>query len=135
MEMTSNDPKGSVFMHPGEEVHAESQFLCKGPTAVSLKPTSLPTSPSCRDQYSDYRNDYYIKQEKKSEEKDKSVAACGSEAREILTQSVEVAGEADTCKLKVLKNTPPLPRKKKRHRQSIGLCCFMGKEIEADEKA
>jgi len=87
-------------------------------TAKSPKPVSLPAVP-CRGQYSDYRNDYYMKQ---------------GQQRAVEIESQRDSDDLTDLNLKAVKNTPPLPRKKKRHRQGMQLCCFrIERERNSDE--
>lgn len=127
---TKSAAKSNIYVQPGATRLTEPLLPPKGSAATSHKPTVLPSAPCRRDQYSDYRNDYYIKQEQKKsdddKEKDKSVTACETASTELLTQNTELSEEMNDCNLKTIKNTPPLPRKKKRHRPgvSLNLCCF-----------
>lgn len=74
-----------------------------------------------RNQYSDYRNDYYIKSDKRVHDV-KQVTVSASQV-EVQSQN-RTADESVDSNLKAIKNTPPLPRKKKRHRGGLKLCCF-----------
>lgn len=83
--------------------------------------TSRPTAAAARSSYSDYRNDYYIKQEQRRADSDKTVSVSDIDVQDTVTAENDTTSETN---LKSLKNTPPLPRKKKRHRGGLRLCCF-----------
>lgn len=107
-----------------------------GATAI-IKPTPLPVIPK-REQYSDYRNDYYIKTEKKATVTHKAIVAPASDntSLDILTHNTDSSEDLSECNLKSIKNTPPLPRKKKRHRPTnSSMCCFSGRsgDLSSDE--
>lgn len=85
-------------------------------------PAAKPTA-SARSQYSDYRNDYYIKQGQRRADSVKTVSVSDIDVQDTASADNDNASESEN--LKSLKNTPPLPRKKKRHRGGFGkLCCF-----------
>ena len=68
---TKSAAKSNIYVQPGATRLTEPLLPPKGSAATSHKPTVLPSAPCRRDQYSDYRNDYYIKQEQKKSDDDK----------------------------------------------------------------
>jgi len=64
-----------------------------------------------RNEYGDYRNDYYVER----------VSTSKAVEQEKPASDLTPYSESET---KMLKNTPPLPRKKKRHRCSCFTACL-----------
>lgn len=134
----SASSRSNIYVQPGPALHNEPS-LPPRTSAAAHNPTSFPVTLSAprREQYSDYRNDYYIKQEQKKsdEDKDKSVPVSDSSVTDLLTSTVEVTDELHDSNLKCMKNTPPLPRKKKkRHRQGFNLCCFTADQDHSSDE-
>ena len=83
--------------------------------------------------YTDYRNDCFSKQEQKAVTSDQHSVTIHDSKIETGSVLLNPADGTGDIQLKSIKNIPPLPRRKKRHRRSRMLCCFRSEDLQGSD--